>query len=250
MKFFKFLIFHEKIILNHNKNLGSPFFEKFQGYFNKENLGLGSINALKLKNFVQASDIPQLMYWEIYLFIAGGIIMVLLAILAFLIRRRVFNYSNIKPVENSLNIDQNDGISMNNESFIGGDSFHFEYELPEIKKNEPILTENLTPITRKYMLDKQQEEKEQKEEKEIEKIEGQEKEKEKNSGEETKKIEVYDEKTGFNSLAEENEKKSETNISENKEENEEKIVEKVPSLEKIKMEGEEINGEEVNKEIN
>ena len=180
--------------------------------------------------------------------------MVLLAILAYLVRRRVFNYSNIKPVENSLNIDQNDGISMNNESFIGGDSFHFEYELPEIKKNEPILPENLTPITRKYMLDKQQDEKEQKEQKEIEKIEGQEKEKEKNSGEEIKKIEVYDEKTGFNSLAEENEKKSETNISENKEENEqneengEKKVEKFPSLEKIKMEIEEINRELVNKE--
>ena len=215
---------------------------------------MGSINTLKLKNFVQVSDIFQSIYLELYLFIAGAIIMVLLAILAYLVRRRVFNYSNIKPVENSLNIDQNDGISMNNESFIGGDSFHFEYELPEIKKNEPILPENLTPITRKYMLDKQQDEKEQKEQKEIEKIEGQEKEKEKNSGEEIKKIEVYDEKTGFNSLAEENEKKSETNISENKEENEqneengEKKVEKVPSLEKIKMEIEEINRELVNKE--
>lgn len=229
--------------------LGSPFFEKFQGYFNKNNLALGSINSLKLKNFVQVPDISQIMYWELYLFIAGGIIMVLLAILAFLVRRRVFNYSNIKPVENSLNIDQNDGISMNNESFIGGDSFHFEYELPEIKKNEPILTENLTPITRKYMLDKQQDEKEQKEQKEIEKIEGQEKEKEKNQ--ENEKIEVFDEKTGFNSLAEETEKKSETNISENKEENEEKKTEKVPSLEKIKMEEiEEINREEVDKEKN
>ena len=219
---------------------------------------MGVTNIAKLKNFVQINEISQLLYWEIFLYIAGGIIMVLLAILGFLLRRRVFNYSNIKPAENSLTIDQNDGISVNNESFIGGDSFHFEYELPEIKKNEPIINEEkLTPITRKYMFDKQQienEQKEQNEQNEQNEIEKKEKEKEKND-EEIKKKEEIDEKNGFNSLAEENEKKSETNISENKEENEqnlekdlEKEIEKVHSLEQIPNEEKEANGEEEKKE--
>jgi len=227
-----------------NLMIGLPFFEKYEVFFNteKKSIGFGTTNIQKLRNFVQTKEKAKGMNWEIYFDLAIVLILLLLVVLGFVLKKSVFNYSNIKPVENSLNtiIEQNDRISINSESFIGGDSFHFEYELPEIKKNEAIVNNNikneekLTPITRKHLFDKQQAENEQKEKKEISNIEKIENEKIEDSaefgGELQKKEREFDEKQGFNSLAEDNDengKKNEgTNDKNKKIEGIEEIVDK------------------------
>jgi len=224
--------------------LSMPFFENFYSYFDISSKKIGILNMnFQQKNVVFEENYEEI-DWESFFYLACVIILVLLIILAVLLKRKVFNYSKIKPKENSLNItENNDGISLNNESFIGGDSFHLEYELTDLRKKEENNEENsesITPIFRKLRIDEQQKKIEEIEEKEEEK-EGkiqekiQEKIKEKIDTSPEKK---FGNKAEFKSLNEENDGNF----------NEEKLEEKSQEINEIEIKIEENKESEENYE--
>lgn len=207
--------------------LGAPFFQEFYAFFDfsTNQIGFARLNLKNQNNFLNPlkfNENSEETDWEALFYLASVVILILIVILSILLKRRVYNYSSIKPIENSLMI--NDGVSLNNESFIGCDSFNLEYEMTDSKKKtqeEIVLEEKITPIARKYLIDQHHKEfskKDENEVKEIQEIEGIELEKtikKERLVEKNKKQECE-----FKSLTEENEgnNDNENQIDEQKEE--------------------------------
>ena len=163
---------------NKTFRLGSPFFEYFYSFFDFETLKVGfgtAENNENGTNFLENTKKIEEINWKTFFYLACLMILFLMLLMGILVKRKIFLYSSVKAHEHSLNeIDHNEGISANNESFVAPDSFHFEYELYDMKKKseeEKNFDEKLSPITRKYMIEQQHDITVEKNEKEEENIE-------------------------------------------------------------------------------
>lgn len=217
--------------------LGKPFFENIYSYFDyKQKLvGLGTANNKNIPNLIEENlenDEFELI-WQILLIICSIIILILLIIIG-LIARRFYIYRNSpdgKHQNISINITENnnDSISLNNESFIGCDSFNLEYEITETKRKTENNNELLSSLddekqgnyhnkpNKKQLIDEQHEKIEEHEEK-IEKKLIQNEEKMIKINEKKTISKEFDEKNGFNTFSEENEGSSSLNEIEEKQE--------------------------------